>query len=108
MHLARSRGDVLVGNKYSRISRLCRIAETIAAQTTRHTGNTIRDYGCAAKGLVYPSGMATTGGSILSNNVIVSNGKAIRFGVNQNGFPPPDVVPDEVRDIAVTSTSIPT
>lgn len=87
----------------SNIAPYASIAETVAAQNIRHTGNTIREYGYAGQGLVYPSGIVTTGGgSILSNNVIMSNGRTTRFGINFNGFPPPDVTPGGSRDTVLS------
>lgn len=73
----------------------------------RHTGNIIREYGSAAKGLVHPSGIVTAGGgSIFSNNLIVSNGRTTRFGINPSGFPPPEVVPDGSRNVVLTGNRL--
>ncbi|WP_225767314.1 hypothetical protein [Inquilinus sp. Marseille-Q2685] len=59
------RGDVLVDITVDANN----MVEYCAAQSIRHTGNTIREYG-PATGAGPPSGVVTTGdGSILSNNV---------------------------------------
>lgn len=95
--------DIVVSNNTVEYCAFAGIAETVAARNIRHTGNTIREYGYAAQGLVYPSGIVTTGGgSVLTNNVIMSNGRTTKFGINLNSFPPPDVAPDGSRDTVLS------
>jgi hypothetical protein len=95
--------DIVISNNTVEFCAYAGIAETVAAQNIRHTGNTIREYGYAARGLVYPSGIVTTGGgSTLAHNTIVSNGRTTKFGINLNGFLPQEVALDGSRDTVLT------
>ncbi|MFE0756225.1 hypothetical protein ACFW16_19840 [Inquilinus sp. NPDC058860] len=97
----------------------CRCGHRRAEMTEHPTGHVSRPgaYATTAtqsvstvvrqKGLVYPSGIVTTrGGSIFSHNAIVSNGRTTRFGINLNGFPQPDVVPDGNKDTVLTGNRL--